>query len=437
MTSDIQHELLTILMNTFSVLDILLILQTFFGVDRCKKLWHYFAIGGIFIVISLGLDRCLTEEELLYFILICLYIAFVGAVFAKERKWRPVLLTIPAILLYLQWDNVCALLDVLFHLGKYAYTWAETATDLYEILSDILLFVILLYVTRVKKIEKRVLCFTTGETILVSVFCIFCPVLTMVLQYLEDMFDNFMYSMAWVSFVLILNFAVFYGIFHRKNAKHYRALSENYKEQFNTEYSYFKEYKKEQKDMAGFRHDWNNHLLLLTSMFERGEYEKAKDYFESLSQKNKTEDESILTGNEIMDMILNAKQEKLKQEKIEVTYSKGLEELRFMEPVDCCILFSNLIDNAIEANCKCDRERYIAIDVCRKASTLLVTIENKMNGDVKMEKERLMTTKEDGQLHGIGTQNAFEMIRKYHGEYRIEIKDNTFAIQMLFPWESS
>lgn len=433
MTSDVLHEALSIITDTFSVLDILLILQTFFGVDRCKKLWHYFAIGGIFIVLSVGLNICFAEEELLCFIVTCLYIALVATILAKERKWRPVLLTIPAILLYLQWDNVYALLDVLFHLGKYAYTWAETATDLYEILSDIILFVILLYITRVKKIEKEMLQFTIGETILVSFFCIFCPVLTTVLQYLEDMFDKFIYSMAWVSFVLILNFAVFYGIFHRKNARRYRELSENYKQQFNMEFSYFKEYKKEQKDIAGFRHDWNNHLILLTSMFEKGEYEKAKDYFEALSAKSKSEDEGILTGNELVDMILNAKQEKLKQEKIEVTYSKGLEQLQFMEPVDCCILFSNLLDNAIDANCKCDTERSIAINVYPKASTLIVTIENKMNEDLKIENGQFMTTKEDVKLHGIGMQNAFKIIKKYHGEYRIETKDNIFAFQILFP----
>lgn len=430
---NMQHEVLTIITDTFSVLDILLILQTFFGVDRCKKLWHYFGIGGIFIVLSLGLNTWFADEELLCFIVTCLYIALVATVLAKERKWRPVLLTVPAILLYLQWDNLCALLDVLLHLGKYAYTWAEVATDMYEILSDILLFGILLYVTRVKKIEKRMLQFTVGETILVSFFCIFCPVLTTVLQYLEEMFNNFMYSMAWISFVLILNFAVFYGIFHRKNARYYRELSENYKQQFNTEYTYFKKYKKEQKDISGFRHDWNNHLILLTSMFEKGEYEKARDYFETLSDKNKIEADSILTGNEIVDMILNAKQEKLRQEKIPVTYGKGLEQLSFMEPVDCCILFSNLIDNAIDANCKCDRERYIAIHVSCKASIVIVTIENKMNGNLKLENERLVTTKEDAELHGIGTQNAFEIIKKYHGEYRIETKDNTFAIQILFP----
>lgn len=428
-----QSIVLSIIINTFSVLDILLILQTFFGVDRYKKLWQYCAVAGIFIVLNIGLELWFSDKELLYFVVIFLYIALVAAVLMKERRWRSVFLSIPALLLYLQWDCVCGLADLLFHLGKYAYTWAEAAAIAYELLSDLLLFAILLYVTRSKKIEKRMLQFTTGETILLSVFCIFCPVLETVLQYMEEIFNDFMYSMAWVSFVLILNFAVFYGIFHRKRARHYQELSENYKQQFNREYTYFKKYKKEQRNIAGFRHDWNNHLIVLTSMFEKGEYEKAREYFENLSSHNKIESGNILTGNEIVDMILEAKWEKLSQEKIAVTCSKGLEQLQFMEPVDCCILFSNLIDNAIEANCKCDGDRFIAIHVCSKASTLIITIENKMNGEVKRENGRLITTKKAGENHGIGTQNVFEIIKKYRGEYRIVIKENIFAIQILFP----
>lgn len=425
-----QNEALSIIINTFSVLDILLILQIFWGAAQCRRLWQYGITAGIFVVWNTGLDIWLADNELLYFTAIYLYIALTAAVLTKEQKWKPVLLTLPALLLYLQWDCVCGLLDILFHLGKYAYTWAETAATAYELLSDIVLFGILLYIMRKKDPDLRL---TTEETLLLSVFCIFCPVLETVLQYLEEILHDFMYSMAWVSFVLILNFAVFYGIFHRKKARRYRALSENYRQQFNAEYSYFKKYKREQKNIAGFRHDWNNHLFVLTSMFEKGEYERAKDYLEALASKNKIAESGILTGNEIVDMILNAKQEKLSREKIAVTCSGGLEQLQFLEPVDCCILFSNLIDNAIEANCKCEADRYIAIQVCSAAGALVIAIENKMNGTPKQENARLVTTKKDGELHGIGTQNAFEIIKKYHGEYKIVTKKNNFGIRILFP----
>lgn len=423
---------LTIIINTFSILDILLILQTFFGIERCKRLWHYGVIAGVFIVLSVGMGIWLSDKEMLCFVVMCVYVAAVAAVLMKKRRWKPFLLFIPALLMYLQWDSVISLFDILFHLGKYEYTLAETSTYLYSLSSDILLFILLIVI--MKKSDKTELFrLTKGETVLVSFFCIFCPVLRSVLQYLEEMFDNFMYSMAWVAFVLILNFAVFYGIFHRKKAKLYREISENYRQQFDEEYQYFKDYKKEQKDIAKFRHDWNNHLLMLTSMFEKGEFEKAKDYFAALSAENQSANRGILTGNEMVDIILSAKQEKLEQERIEVTCGSGLEQLQFIEPVDCCILFSNLIDNAIEANCKCDEGRYIRISVSRNAGMLMFVMENQMNGELKLDNEQLLSTKEDAELHGIGTRNAFEIIKKYHGEYRIMTEENAFTIQILFP----
>lgn len=413
-------------------MNILLLLQLFWGIERCKRIWYYAVVAGVFAVLDIGMEIWLSEEELFYFFTVCIYIAVVAALLTKKRRWRSFLLVFPALLLYLQWSCVISLFDILFHLGKYEYTLAETSSYLYSLFSDILLFVPALYIL-LKSDKIRLFCFTKAETVLVSCFCIFCPVLTDVLQYLEELFDNFMYSMAWVVFVLILNFAVFYGFFHRKKANLYRELSENYKQQFEEEYQYFKDYKNEQKDIASFRHDWNNHLIMLTSMFERGEFEKAKDYFEMLSAGNSSGNIGILTGNEIMDIILNAKQEKLEQEKIDVTCSSGLEGLQFIEPVDSCILFSNLIDNAIEANCRCDEGRYITIRVIRNAGTLMFSMENKMNGELKREKKRLISIKEKTELHGIGTRNAFEIIKKYHGEYRIMTKDHSFIIQILFP----
>lgn len=41
-------------------------------------------------------------------------------------------------------------------------------------------------------------------------------------------------------FVIVLNIAVFYGIIYRNHAKYYKELSENFKEQFDSEYAYFK-----------------------------------------------------------------------------------------------------------------------------------------------------------------------------------------------------
>lgn len=80
-------------------------------------------------------------------------------------------------------------------------------------------------------------------------------------------------------------------------------------------------------------------MLVLQSLMDKQEYEKAQEYFQKMSEGKVSAGEHYLTGNEIVDIILNAKAEKMKEAGIQVRCSGGLEGLKFMEPSDCCILF--------------------------------------------------------------------------------------------------
>ena len=225
------------------------------------------------------------------------------------------------------------------------------------------------------------------------------------------------------------------GVFiftHRKKVRYYKELSENYKEQFTQKYSYFQNYKEKQSDIAKFRHDWKNHMLLLQEMLNHEEYEKAKTYFTELSEKTVQSQQRILTGNEILDLILASKADELEQNQIQLTCNGRLETFHFMEDVDCCSLFSNLIDNAIEANLKLEQGRYITITTNRTNKLLYVEISNPMEDMARVVETGFQTTKKESEKHGIGLKNVYEIFRKYHIEYYIITNEQEFSIQMLF-----
>ena len=102
-----------------------------------------------------------------------------------------------------------------------------------------------------------------------------------------------------------------------------------------------------------------------------------------------------------------------------------------MEPVDICILFSNLIDNAIEACCKVQDERYLQINVTDSPNILMLTLRNPMTGELLKDGEGLKTTKEEKNKHGIGLQNVEEIVRKYNGEYYYETQEYEFIIKLV------
>ncbi len=243
--------------------------------------------------------------------------------------------------------------------------------------------------------------------------------------------DNRFVILSVMAFLLITSGMVTFTIVHRKKAQYYKKLSEDYKEQFTQEYSYFQDYKEQQSDIVKFRHDWKNHMLLLQEMLNHGEYEKAKTYFTKLSEKTVQSKHKILTGNEIVDLILASKTDELKYNQIKLTCTGSLEPFAFMENVDCCILFSNLIDNAIEANLKLEMGRYITIAAHRTNQMLYIEISNPIEDMAKMIETRFQTTKKKPEKHGIGLRTVYEIFRKYHIEYYIITNEHEFLIQML------
>lgn len=422
----------TIVMNTIFILNVVFLLQLLFGLDICQKKVQYVIIALGFLVMESVVAPIFKVESVVETVAIYGYLILCVLFLSKGHRIRMVLCTIPAILLEIQWTAVMDLIVRMFHLVEFIITVQGQQHKLDDCLMDIILFFILIFVLYQTKRKVERIQLSIGEILALTVFCVFSPMVCGVLELLEDTFHNYAYTLAWVFFMIVLNVAVFYGIIHRNYAKYYKELSGNFKRQFDSEYTYFKEYKKKQKDIVKFRHDYRNHMLLLESMLEKGEYEEARLYLNDLSFRGGEAEKQFITGNEIVDIILNVKQEQFRENQIEVVCSGGLEPLRFLENVDCCILFSNLIDNAIEANNKCTEGRHITIKSTHERAVFMIEVSNRSNGKIQREEDFLVTTKKDSNSHGIGTRNAFEVIRKYQGEYRFFIRESDFVIQMVF-----
>ena len=130
---------------------------------------------------------------------------------------------------------------------------------------------------------------------------------------------------------------------------------------------------------VAFRHDWNNHAMILQSLLQMGEYDKVTNYFEQLCSMPMLSVKKILTGNE--------------QENIAVSYNGSPLNISFMEPVDICTLFSNLVDNAIEACKKCKNNRYLQIHTSKNEHLLLIVLKNTRKETTKIEGIIPKTTK--------------------------------------------
>lgn len=425
--------------NIVAVLDIVLIMKNLYGLNMSIRWNRFWILLVVFYGASLAMTYLEIHEKVQAYTSMWVtygFLYFIALVCSKKHRIFNLLMVFPAVITYGEWTQLIALFEHLFGLDKYyIYIQADKITPLY-FFQDASLLAILLYLEIKGVKEEYRTSITWLEGIFITVSCIFFFAIVGFLDMIDEKMESPLFSICWVIIIVAANAAVVYAIAHRKKARYYGNLSKNYRRQLEDEYKYFKEYKNKNQDIAKFRHDWNNHAMVLQEMLHQGKVEEASLYFEKLYSNTVRPVHKVITGDEIVDMVLSIKQGILEEEHIQVIYEGKPVDLSFMEHVDICTVFSNLVDNAIESCRQVTGDRYLRIKVTRNEHLLLVVLENskKEQGEI-LTRELPETTKENKKEHGFGLKNVQEIVKKYSGEMKVEQQKDTFAVRLLFPRE--
>ncbi len=102
--------------------------------------------------------------------------------------------------------------------------------------------------------------------------------------------------------------------------------------------------------MRAQRHDFKNHLQVLSALLEMEEYEEASEYIKKLNVNLRTLGKAMKTSLPALNALLLAKTSVCEQKRIvlELEVKTVLDELP-IAPWQLCLLLANLIDNAIDA----------------------------------------------------------------------------------------
>lgn len=94
------------------------------------------------------------------------------------------------------------------------------------------------------------------------------------------------------------------------------------------------------------------------------------------------------------------------------------------------IILGNLLENAIEA-ARQTEEKKLTVAIKEEKGVLKIHIENSYNGTLIQKGTRLLTTKKEKELHGLGLGSVENVVQKYHGEMEIEKEKNMFSVRVL------
>lgn len=179
-------------------------------------------------------------------------------------------------------------------------------------------------------------------------------------------------------------------------------------------------------------HDTKNHYLIISEYERRRDYQKLHDYIEELKHDFIRVNPQIYTGNRIIDLILG--QKKVISEQRDITFMlqvMPLSKLPFKER-ELCIIFGNLLDNAIEACEKVGGRRWISVKIEMQKKLFFIQIINTMNEIPQKHGKRFLSTKVNKELHGFGLKSVQRIVDEYKGDILYQIENNKFIVKITF-----
>lgn len=230
--------------------------------------------------------------------------------------------------------------------------------------------------------------------------------------------------------IVIIMFAITLSVFmlYEKQIDFFR--KENHENMLEAQNQYYHKQldalQEMEKATKSVRHDMKNHLLAIATLAEHGNIEGIREYVYNLQEMTRTTKKFVVTGNTVIDGLLNIKLYQAQEKGLEINIKAMLPEKLGLSDEDCTVLLGNLLDNAIE-----NAIDQIALHIRYDRKRLMIFCENQYTGERKHNGKNYETSKRDGNDHGIGIQNMERVVKKYGGEMKVHDESNTFRIDII------
>ena len=195
-------------------------------------------------------------------------------------------------------------------------------------------------------------------------------------------------------------------------------------------------YREAQEDTRAFRHDINNNLAVIATLMREKKYDEAEKCVKELNGNIAALSQKVVTGDDMLDTLILSKMSLIKNNNINFVIKGVIAGGLGWKALDVCTVFSNLIDNAVEACQKIEniQNRYIEISFRQAGYQRIITIKNTVNyisDAIKINANIKYTTKLDRENHGYGLQNIKNVIEKNNAMIQMKCDNMVFETDII------
>ena len=273
---------------------------------------------------------------------------------------------------------------------------------------------------------KRIKLFFSKHIMMLVIIMSFVMMITIVgLGYSREIIEGHMYRVVTGIIIGLANGSVvmlgFFSVYINKTNKKIEQLLESEIRLKELQKCYYESLLEKEEETKRFRHDTINHLISLEGMAEKGENDRIKNYIWEMRIKLETnKDNKYTMGNTVLDTLTNyyiGLLDKTVDVKICGKINAKPDEMKL------CIIYGNLIQNAVEEVALCKEKAWIKILIEQGKDYFRIMIENSLSGT--KQKSRIH---DNNDYHGIGLENVKNTVEEMGG--LIEIGEDSFGYKV-------
>ncbi len=180
-------------------------------------------------------------------------------------------------------------------------------------------------------------------------------------------------------------------------------------------------------------HDINHHFHALHSLIDQGETARAREYLYRLSQNYSIEEKIIYTENHLLNCIMTYALKESEKKEINLSYDIHLPENIHMSDNDFYSLYTNILDNALEACGAIENtdSRNICFTCNIKNGFMHITCKNDKENAILIDNGKYLSTKSSDTKRGLGIHIIEKIVEKYHGVMDIDYGEDWFQIRLV------
>lgn len=186
-------------------------------------------------------------------------------------------------------------------------------------------------------------------------------------------------------------------------------------------------------EILKIRHDIKRNLSIAAEMLNEKEYDKLGAFIKSFQDNNIGNIKTYInTSNRMFNAIINQKLNEAEQRniKIECFIFNDLSDFTGMSDQELCLIFLNLLDNAIEAEAEVENP-IIKLNIFQNRGYVCFKIENIVDKNILETNPNLHTTKQDKRMHGVGLKSVREIIDRHDGIFNVSQNEKWFSAEIM------